>query len=134
MGTSSLVTILFTDLVDSTALAQKTGDAAADEFRRARFEGLRSAVARTGGVEVKTIGDAMMVAYPSVSDAVAGAVVMQQSVDRANRDADGHAISMRVGLSAGAMSRFAATGRLATWSGSSSSSVSTTGMRRGGTG
>jgi class 3 adenylate cyclase len=78
------VTILFTDLVGSTALAQRVGDTAADDLRRAHFELLRRAVASTSGSEVKTIGDAMMVSYTSAADAIAGAVAMQHRVHAHN--------------------------------------------------
>jgi class 3 adenylate cyclase/tetratricopeptide (TPR) repeat protein len=100
MGESGLITILFTDLVGSTALAQEMGDEAADRLRRDHFEHLRRAVTATNGTEVKTIGDAMMVSYNSASDAVAGAVAMQQSVHDHNEDL-ASPIEMRVGISAG---------------------------------
>ena len=74
LAASGLITILFTDLVGSTELASEVGDAAADELRREHFASLREAVAATGGNEVKTIGDALMVAYPGAADARAGGV------------------------------------------------------------
>lgn len=100
---SRLITILFTDLVGSTALAQQLGDTAADELRREHFEQLRKAVTATGGTEVKTIGDAMMVSYSSATDAIAGAVAMQQRVyaHNANIGLPSVQIQMRVGISAG---------------------------------
>ncbi len=101
MAGSGLITILFTDLVGSTAMAQELGDNAADDLRRTHFEQLRRAVATTDGTEVKTIGDAMMVSYTSAADAIAGAVAMQQLVDAHNTSNDGARIEMRVGVSAG---------------------------------
>jgi class 3 adenylate cyclase len=101
MAGSGLITILFTDLVGSTAMAQELGDHAADDLRRAHFDHLRRAVASTQGTEVKTIGDAMMVSYTSAADAIAGAVEMQQLVDAHNTSNDGARIEMRVGVSAG---------------------------------
>jgi class 3 adenylate cyclase/tetratricopeptide (TPR) repeat protein len=101
VGTSGLVTILFTDLVGSTDLGSRIGDVAADDLRRDHFADLRGAIVRTGGVEVKTIGDAVMVSYSSASDALAGAVEMQQSVERHNRRSTGPVLAMRVGVSAG---------------------------------
>lgn len=100
MAGSGLITILFTDLVGSTALAQELGDTAADKMRRDHFDQLRRAVAATGGTEVKTIGDAMMVSYSSATDAIAGAVAMQQRV-HANNNTGSPAVRMRVGVSAG---------------------------------
>jgi predicted ATPase/class 3 adenylate cyclase len=98
---AGLVTILFTDLVGSTELATDLGDVAADELRREHFAHLREAIAATGGTEVKTIGDAVMVSYKGAADALAGGVAMQRAVERHNRGRDGHPLHMRVGISAG---------------------------------
>ena len=90
MAESGLITVLFTDLVGSTALSERIGDGAADDLRRRHFELLRSVIARTGGEEVKTAGDAIMVTYRGAADAITGAVQMQQVVerDRAEDDKD----------------------------------------------
>lgn len=101
MGGAGLVTILFTDLVGSTELASELGDVAADELRRDHFAHLREAIAATGGTEVKTIGDAVMVSYKGAADALAGSVAMQRAVERHNRGLDGRRLEMRVGVSAG---------------------------------
>jgi hypothetical protein len=101
MSTSGLVIILFTDLVGSTDLATRIGDVAADELRRGHFDDLRGAIDETGGHEVKTIGDAVMVSYTSAADALAGAVAMQRSVARSNRRSGGPPLAMRIGISAG---------------------------------
>jgi class 3 adenylate cyclase len=98
---SGLVSILFTDLVGSTELASEVGDTAADDLRRRHFADLREAIAATGGTEVKTIGDALMVSYSGAADAVAGAVAMQRAVERRNRSLEGHRLEMRVGVSVG---------------------------------
>lgn len=74
MAESRLITVLFTDLVGSTELSGRIGDAAADELRRRHLESLRAVIAETGGDKVKTIGDAMMVTYRGAADAIAGAV------------------------------------------------------------
>ena len=100
-GQSGLVTILFTDLVGSTDLAVRLGDAAADDVRRAHFASLRDAVEATGGTEVKTIGDALMVAYGGAADAIAGAAAMQRAVARQNARSVEARLEMRVGISAG---------------------------------
>ena len=101
MGEAGLVTILFTDLVGSTELASDLGDVAADELRRHHFADLREAIAATGGTEVKTIGDAVMVSYKGAADALAGGVAMQRAVERRNRGLEQRPLEMRVGVSAG---------------------------------
>ena len=101
MAEAGLVTILFTDLVGSTELAAGLGDVAADELRREHFAHLREAIAATGGTEVKTIGDSVMVSYRGAADALAGGVAMQRAVERHNRGAETHRLEMRIGISAG---------------------------------
>ncbi len=101
MSSSELVTILFTDLVGSTDLASELGDGAADQLRRDHFSSLREAIAATRGVEVKTIGDSLMVSYGGAADALAGAVAMQRAVDRHNRRMADRRLDMRIGISAG---------------------------------
>ena len=101
MAETGLVIILFTDLVGSTELASQLGDAAADDLRRQHFAHLREAIAATGGTEVKTIGDAVMVSYRGATDALAGGVAMQRAVERHNRGLESHRLEMRVGISAG---------------------------------
>jgi class 3 adenylate cyclase/tetratricopeptide (TPR) repeat protein len=93
------VTVLFTDLVGSTELLSRLGEAAADELRREHYSRLRDAVADAGGHEVKSVGDGLMVVFGGVGAGLACAVAMQQSV--AVRPASGEPVSMRVGLAVG---------------------------------
>jgi DNA-binding NarL/FixJ family response regulator/class 3 adenylate cyclase len=90
------VTLLFTDLVASTALFDRVGDEQADGLRRAHFEVLRRVIDEHGGREVKTTGDGLMVAFGSAVAAVRCAVGMQQATTGA---AEG--LPIRVGLDAG---------------------------------
>ncbi|MFL5781921.1 MAG: AAA family ATPase [Thermoleophilaceae bacterium] len=93
------MTVLFTDLVDSTSLAVRLG-ADTDQLRRAHFSLLRSAVAASGGTEVKTTGDGLMVSFESAAAAVACAVGMQRTTDRHNRRAP-QPLGLRVGVAHG---------------------------------
>jgi class 3 adenylate cyclase len=101
VGEAGLVTILFTDLVGSTELTSTLGDVAADDLRREHFGHLREAIAATGGTEVKTIGDSVMVSYKGAADALSGGVAMQRAVERHNRGREDVRLEMRVGVSAG---------------------------------
>ena len=101
MVDAGLIIVLFTDLVGSSDHASDLGDAAADELRRAHFAHLREALAATGGTEIKSIGDALMVTYNGAAGAISGAVAMQRAVARHNRQLEGRKLSMRVGVSAG---------------------------------
>jgi class 3 adenylate cyclase/tetratricopeptide (TPR) repeat protein len=97
----SIVTLLFTDLVGSTAQLERLGDDAAEQLRRTHFRLLRDAVAMHGGQEVKNLGDGLMVVFPSAVDAVGCAVAMQQAVHRHNERQAEHRLAVRVGLHVG---------------------------------
>ncbi len=99
-GRPATATVLFTDLVGSTALRQAVGDDAADELRRSHDRVLRDAVAAHGGREVKGTGDGLMIVFDSAVEAVAAAEAMQRGVERLTRRAPAP-VSIRVGLSAG---------------------------------
>ncbi len=93
--------MLFTDLVSSTELMQRLGDEQADRVRRAHFRALRDAVTSRGGLEVKSVGDGLMVVFSSALDAVACAVAMQQAVHAHNQRGEGPPLGVRVGLDVG---------------------------------
>jgi class 3 adenylate cyclase/WD40 repeat protein len=100
MSSSVTATFVFTDLVDSTATAVGLGPEAAEVLRQTHFRLLRSAVAASGGVEVKNLGDGLMVVYASAERALAGAVGMQKAIGDHNRS-DGEHLAIRVGIATG---------------------------------
>ena len=100
MAATENVTVLFTDLVGSTELSSSLSPQAADEVRRAHFTTLREVIAATGGTEVKSLGDGLMVGFGATVSALACAVTMHQAVDRHNRTAD-VPLMIRIGISAG---------------------------------
>jgi class 3 adenylate cyclase len=91
----------FTDIVGSTELLSRVGDDAFDELRRSHFDLLVHQVEAHGGEIVKNLGDGVMLAFGSASDAVAAAVGMQRAVDVAARGAGADPITIRVGIAAG---------------------------------
>ena len=96
------ITLLFTDLVGSTALAQNLGDDQAEQLRRTHFQLLRDAVAARAGEETKNLGDGLMVVFASAVDALGCAVAMQQAVHRHNERAEEQRqLPVRVGLHVG---------------------------------
>jgi class 3 adenylate cyclase len=64
------MTILFTDLVGSTAMYERLGDAAAYGLVRRHFDMLRGVIAAHHGRVVKTVGDAVMASFAHPRDAV----------------------------------------------------------------
>ena len=90
------VTILFTDLVGSTAMFDRRGDDAANAVMREHFGALREAVSLHGGREIKSTGDGLMVVFPSAVAAVRCAIDMQRATA-----AMPDSLGLRVGLDAG---------------------------------
>ena len=97
---TQVVSVMFTDLVGSTALLSDVGEEAADSLRREHFSLLRAAVAPSSGTEVKNLGDGLMFVFASAADAVSAAVAVQRSVARRNRRAT-RPLLVRVGVSLG---------------------------------
>jgi predicted ATPase/class 3 adenylate cyclase len=98
---AAIVTLLFTDLVGSTALLSQLGDDEAERLRRIHFGLLREVAMAHSGQEVKNLGDGLMVAFPSAVNAVGCAIEIQQAVHRHNaRHADDR-LQVRVGLNVG---------------------------------
>lgn len=93
-------TILFTDMVGSTALRSRLGDRVVEQFRRDHDALLADAVVAHSGTVVKNTGDGVMAVFEGAGDASACAVAMQQAIDRYRRKRE-VALEIRVGLSAG---------------------------------
>src|ERR1700730_7381883 len=89
-----------TDLVGSTAIADRVGPEAMEELRAEHFGLLRGALEHTAGREVKTLGDGLMVVFDSVGHSLACAVQMQQAVEARNRRTD-EQLAVRIGVSLG---------------------------------
>jgi class 3 adenylate cyclase len=67
--------ILFTDIVSSTALTERMGDARFREASRALDTGLRAAIREAGGAAIdgKLLGDGVLATFPSAAQAIDGA-------------------------------------------------------------
>jgi class 3 adenylate cyclase/pimeloyl-ACP methyl ester carboxylesterase len=74
-STAAMAVILFTDIVDSTALTERLGDAVFRMASRTLDEGMRVAMEEAGGTPVdgKVLGDGVMAVFSSASQAIAAA-------------------------------------------------------------
>jgi hypothetical protein len=72
----------------------------AEDLRKVHFDLLRGAITPTGGIEVKNLGDGLMVTFTSPSRALACSVGMQQAIERHNRRAPAP-LRVRIGSSVG---------------------------------
>ena len=93
-------TVMFTDLVDSTALRARIGDDAADALQREHHELVRKTVEAHDGGLVKTMGDGTMSAFLGAAEGLACAVAVQQAVFARNQHLDDD-VHVRIGLSLG---------------------------------
>src|SRR5579884_1286941 len=93
------LTVMFTDLADSTGMRVRLGEERADSLRRVHDALLTAAVAAEGGQVVKGLGDGLLAIFPSASDAVAAAVRIQQGAYAHTRESPSEALDVRVGLS-----------------------------------
>lgn len=96
------VALLFTDLTGSTALYAREGDARAFRLVLDHFDVLREAVEKRGGTVVKTIGDAVMAAFPSDLDAVRAGWSALQALEKFRAsDPSRQRITLKLGVHAG---------------------------------
>ena len=95
------VAVLFTDIVGSTALTQERGDDAAQLVVHEHNTIVREALALHGGREIKHTGDGIMATFPQITNAVDGAVAMQQACQRANAADPTLGLGLCIGVNAG---------------------------------
>jgi class 3 adenylate cyclase len=96
------MSILFTDLVGSTAMYERVGDAAAYGMVREHFKLLFAAIEGNNGRIVKTVGDCVMAAFDVPVDAVAAGHACIAAL-RTLRGADGgpSGLRLKVGVHTG---------------------------------
>ena len=89
-----LVTLLFTDLVDSTPLAAELGDIRWRELLSRHYEAARAALERFRGREVDTTGDGLLATFAAPAQALHCAAAIQQA-------AHSERLKMRAGVHLG---------------------------------
>ena len=99
MTSTATVTVLFCDVVGSTERLVRIGDVAGDALRHDLFGRLRRSVEATGGIEVKNLGDGLMVVFPrSTVAALACARSMHREAEAVDPD---DPVRLRIGISVG---------------------------------
>lgn len=97
------VTLIFTDLGDSTAINEQLGDRAWFGILQAHHDQVRSIVDRHGGNTVKSQGDGFMLAFPSARRAVECAIALQKAAS--SLKAGSEPLGLRVGIHTGEVLR-----------------------------
>jgi class 3 adenylate cyclase len=97
---SSTTIILFADIVDSTALTERMGDAAFRERARALDDALRAAIRDADGTAIdgKLLGDGVLATFPAASQAIAAAFRCNAAAEATD---DGRAEALRLRLHIG---------------------------------
>ncbi|HYZ99765.1 MAG TPA: DUF1707 domain-containing protein [Acidimicrobiales bacterium] len=95
------LTILVTDMVGSTRLAEEVGDRRWWQILQAHNRMVRDEIERHGGTEVKAQGDGFLVVFPSARQAILAAVAMQEAAARRRREDGSHPVELRIGLHTG---------------------------------
>jgi class 3 adenylate cyclase len=93
-------TILFTDVVEHTAMMRRLGDEKGRDVLRAHEQITRDVLKAHGGDEVKTMGDGFMASFSSCARAVECAIALQRAFAQHSAASD-EPIMVRVGLNAG---------------------------------
>jgi class 3 adenylate cyclase len=101
---TATASVLFVDVVESTALRSRLGEESADALARELEARIGTVVEEHHGTVVKGLGDGVLAVFDSAADAVGAAVSMQQQVELAGRHVSAEAVQLRVGLSAGDVS------------------------------
>ena len=94
------VTIMFSDIEDSTVLTERLGDQAWQDLLRKHNALIREQLKAHDGFEVKTMGDGFMVAFQSAKKGLDCAIAIQKAFAGHNA-AEGDHVKVRIGLHAG---------------------------------
>ena len=94
-------TILFTDIVESTALTQSMGDEGVMALLDLHNGVVRNALAGLGGREIKHTGDGIMASFVSAAAAVKCATQIQRDLAKHGENQRDRAIKVRIGAAAG---------------------------------
>jgi class 3 adenylate cyclase len=93
-------TVLFTDIVDSTALTQTLGDDAAMALLDLHNTVVRNALTDLGGREIKHTGDGIMASFVSAASALKCAARVQRELAEYEKNRN-RSLKVRIGAAAG---------------------------------
>jgi class 3 adenylate cyclase len=101
-ATGPTVTIVMTDIVDSTALAHRLGDRAWFEVIQEHTRLVRRLAAVHSGTIVKPLGDGFMLTFPTARGAVRFGIALQRALAGSEAgSADGSPVRVRIGMHTG---------------------------------
>jgi class 3 adenylate cyclase len=104
-GDAGTITIVFSDIEDSTAQAVEVGDTAWMEILDLHNAIVRRHVSRFRGTEVKAQGDGFMLTFGSARAALEAMIQTQRALDAWARSQPARAVRVRVGVHTGEVIR-----------------------------
>jgi class 3 adenylate cyclase len=104
-GDAGTITIVFSDIEDSTAQAVEVGDTAWMEILDLHNAIVRRHVSRFRGTEVKAQGDGFMLTFGSARAALEAMIQTQRALDAWARSQPARAVRVRVGAHTGEVIR-----------------------------
>jgi class 3 adenylate cyclase len=96
-GQRVIRTFMFTDIVNSTQLAEILGDDAWTTLIRWHDSAIRTIIAEHGGEEIKATGDGFFLAFTDIDQAIEAAIDLQRRFET-HRQQEGFAPTIRIGL------------------------------------
>jgi adenylate cyclase len=98
---SGTVTVLFTDIVASTAFTQEHGDAVSQKLVNAHNRVVREALRKFDGREIKHTGDGIMAAFGQATQGVEAATDMMRGLTKHNAANPELPLHLNIGINAG---------------------------------
>jgi len=95
------VTLLFTDIEDSTGMTERLGDRRMQEVLRVHNGIIRQQVADCGGFEVKSLGDGFMLAFSGARRALECSMAIQRAFAAHNLEHPDQVVRVRIGIHTG---------------------------------
>jgi len=99
------VTLMFSDVCDYSGITDRLGDVAANELLREYVAIVRGHIDTQGGHVVKSHGDGLMIAFPSVVRGLRCAVDVQLSLAKRNIETVDEPLHVHIGIHAGEVVR-----------------------------
>jgi class 3 adenylate cyclase len=102
---TSMMSLMVTDIVGSTRMAERLGDQRWLQVLQAHNEIVRRQVDLHGGTEVKQNGDGFLLTFPSSRSAVLAGLAVRDEVGRYGAANPDSSLQLRIGIHAGEVAR-----------------------------
>lgn len=96
-------TVFFADLVGSTGMFERLGDAAASRLVTQLVNGMRVVCEKNNGRVLKVLGDGLFVVFPGPADAISASIAIQRQLlaQPQHAGAGGKPVQVQIGIASG---------------------------------